>query len=446
MGEKISHFLSKPIYPYIFGFFFIIYQTLLFPPSFNILLFILFCILFSLINRQLIAISNTKLLIRYGKLWVLFFWVICLFTTNIYYLLTSLAGMRYGRFRYFAVFIIVIIIFTSYLNLRLSEVHKNTLNRFLNVFLLILCFTNYVFAVQEYYYINERSIKIKKQKIVQGFSSKRDIVWILLDEYTSPKILNEEFNFKDPLVDSLTTKHFFVFDNLQSNSDNTIFSLASLFNYGELLRTDNIFYASSKLNHSDWVKDIKESGYKFNSFDFDSIGHATPVYSLKIHPSNYLDQILYTSSFYLIWNLFQKKNLDFDSYNQEVIKNYQIGIVKNSKVPTFTWVHLLIPHPPFYRNSIGIKVNSKGSTKQETKSKYVEYLCYGNAVVLSMINNIPDWKKKIIIISGDHGERSLFPYGDLRRNKTFAAIYDSSADIYKFSRIKLLQEIPSYIH
>ncbi|QNK63107.1 hypothetical protein H7F33_00850 [Pedobacter sp. PAMC26386] len=278
------------------------------------------------------------------------------------------------------------------------------------------------------------------------------MIWILLDEYASPASLESQFNFKDPLVDSLKDKGFFVFDGLHSRSDVTIYSVNSLFNLDYSPPVSNFMYATGYLNKSIWVKRMKNLGFEFISLDFQNIGNHNKIENLRIFPDNYSDQVLRGILFVDIFNnLFEKSAMPFDDYNQMVIKQFsRVVRVRRSKY-ALMWAHLLIPHPPFYRRTNG-EINKSPILDLNTApalvvtKQYTDYLSYGNSVVLKMLNEIPDWKSKTIIISGDHGARMLISPDDPRRRQPFGAIYYPGMDKNKLSKIKYMQEIPFYLH
>ncbi|MBB5623298.1 hypothetical protein HDE69_004382 [Pedobacter cryoconitis] len=279
----------------------------------------------------------------------------------------------------------------------------------------------------------------------------KDLIWILLDEYASPASLSSQFKFHDTLVDSLQTKGFFVFDKLRSRSDATVYSVNSLFNLDDSVSISNYIYATDYLDKSHWVKHLEKTGYKFINLDFFNIGGHPKFSYLRIFSDNYTDQIIAGSMFVWILDNLNEDKMPFDRYNQKIISAFKQKVYEKHDKPVFIWVHLLIPHSPFFRNANGDLNKSpvsdiKTSPASAVIEQYTSYLSYGNTVVLKMLNEIPDWKNKVIIISGDHGARMLIPDDDPRRKQTFGAIYYPSMDHKELSKIKYMQQIPFHLH
>eukprot|EP01133_Synstelium_polycarpum_P004756 gene4756-5543_t len=279
---------------------------------------------------------------------------------------------------------------------------------------------------------------------------KKDLIWILLDEYASPNSLKSQFNFGDPLIDSLKSKNFFVFNTLLSRNDTTIYSLSALFNLDDSIPNQNYTYAANKLNKNLWVQRLKQNGYNFTSLDFFNISTQPKFYYLRIFPDNYMDQIFHYSILPNLWDKLTKHEDSFDRYNQNVIQKLPTVFHQKHQQPNFLWIHLLIPHSPFYRDANG-KLNKEPAdpataTPSQVIKQYTGYLSYANKVVLNILHQIPDWKNKVIVISGDHGARMLVPAHDPRRKQPFAAIYYLGMDTTALSKIKYLQQIPFHLH
>ncbi|MBB6498056.1 sulfatase-like hydrolase/transferase [Pedobacter cryoconitis] len=324
-----------------------------------------------------------------------------------------------------------------------------TLNKGINVFIFIFMGMTIISGVQTYRYEDKRS-KSVNSKTLPFFNYRNNIVWILLDEYASPASLQSQFNFHTSLVDSLNSKGFFVYNALKSRSDLTIYSINSLFNQDDRGPVSNSMYAADNLYNSSWIKQLKKNGYEFVSLDFFNVGGVPKLSYLRTYPDVYIDQVLCGSVIPVVLDEICEKGLPYDEYNQKAIKKFKVEIHKKRAKPTFIWVHLLIPHNPFYRDAKGKLnknvINIGKASRQEIVKQYTDYLSYGNTVTLKMLEEIPDWKDKTIIISGDHGARMLLPDNDPRRKETFGAIYYPGMDRKELDTIKYMQQIPFHLH
>lgn len=392
-------------------------------------------------------------LYKYGVSWIIFVWILVLFPDQVFFIAGLFLSPSFIRIRYLLIYVLILYLLGYIFKKWIVNKHISSLNYFLNIFVFILMAVVLQSGIQNYL----KEIKHKKYLQKKEFSSLKvkdnnDVIWILLDEYTSPASLKSQFNFKTSLVDSLNNKGFFVFNDLHSRSDVTVLSINSLFNLDDSIPSSNHSYAADYLNKSIWVKNLKKNGYEFVSSDFLNVGGNPKLLNLSLFPDNYseilLNRTLITSMRLTVFS--DKKEL-YDYYNQQAIMKFYRDIHVKRSGPSFIWTHLLIPHTPFYRDAHGklnahpIEVFDVASSKEIAK-QYTDYLSYANTVVLKMLNGIPDWKNKTIIISGDHGARMLIPENDPRRKKTFCAIYYPGMDKQKISKIKYMQQIPFYLH
>ncbi len=78
--------------------------------------------------------------------------------------------------------------------------------------------------------------------------------------------------------------------------------------------------------------------------------------------------------------------------------------------PQFSYAHFLMPHWPYYRDSLGNYVNESiiaDESNIHDKNIYLSYLKYTNHVILKIINSIVSKDhQSIIIVMSDHGYRS----------------------------------------
>lgn len=450
--------LKRPIYIYSFGLFFLIYRSAQYFQSFQPFVFFCFFFFYCLINYVAVTIQKKAGLYKYGVSWLLLGWIFSLFIVPVSYFLIGNLNSFFFEFRHLLLFLailIVILLFSFFIHRIGRNINSQKifiLNQFLNVFIFILTGSVILDGIRNYQREDKRKIASEDRKIAQlDVKRKRDIIWILLDEYTSPSSLRSQFQFHDPLVDSLRKNGFFVFDALHSRSDVTIYSVNSLFNMDDSIPVPNFLYAAAYLNNNTLVKQLTRNNYEFVNLDFFNIGNHPKFLNLLIFPDNYVDQLLFGSVFDLLLDGFSKGKVSFDEYNQHVIKEFQKETHKKRNRPSFIWTHLLIPHLPFVRDAKGALNKSalsdtRTGSRSEVIDQYTAYLTYGNGVVLHILNEIPDWRNKIIVISGDHGARMFIPDKDSRRKETFGAIYYPGMDTKELSTIKYMQQIPYHLH
>jgi len=450
MEKAINNLLAKPVYIYIFGLFFLVSKTALFFGAFQLSVFVGFLFTYILVNFLLITILKKFELYKYGVSWVLLLWIIFFYGPTWPTGISLLLKTDKFYFKYFAIAWVIICLFYIWVSSLISYQIKQTVRLFFTVFLLILTGTTIITGIYSYQQEIKYNDYVKSRKIPR-LKSKRDIIWILLDEYAAPVNLRSQFGFNDPLVDSLKAKHFFVTDSLTSRNTATIHSINSLFNLDDSIPASDYIQAADHLKKSLWVTALKKRGYTFINYDFLNISTKSKFQYVHLFPDNYKDQILHGTMVSFMDDFFNRGRKKIDVYNQTVIDSVLHKVQEKNPSPYFIWCHLLIPHPPFYRDAAGnfnstiIDEPDKASAN-DVRKQYTNYVLYSNSVVLKILNTIPDWKNKNIIISGDHGARMLQENDMKRSTRTFAAIYYPGISNKDFDSLKFMQQIPFYLH
>ncbi|AMP97134.1 hypothetical protein AY601_0163 [Pedobacter cryoconitis] len=452
MGKIIEDWLSKAVFIYSFGLFFLLYRSTLYFPSFEPLTFICFFAAYGLINYTILFIQKKLGLYEYGSLWLIFSWIILLFIDRFLDLLSKFIDPSFFHLAYVIMLIIILCLIIGLISKKTGSRKLRKLYPVMNVFIFILIGLTLLSGIKLDQQEKKHATALTNRKLPSvEIKNNKDLIWILLDEYADPASLKTQFKFHSYLVDSLETKGFFVFDTLRSRSDATVHSINSLFNLDDSIPRPNYSYATNGLNQNLWIKSLQQKGYEFVNLDFFNIGGHPKFYLLRFFTDNYTDQLIDGSVFSILLNKIIKKDMPADQYNQKIISAFKLKVREKRAKPAFIWVHLLIPHEPFYRDANGqlnkdpvLDVNSSSHAK--VASQYTAYLNYGNKVVLEMLNGIPDWRNKTIVISGDHGARMIVPDNDPRRKQTFGAIYYPDMDKKELNKIKYMQQIPFHLH
>jgi len=451
MAKKISEWLQKPLYVYLFGLFFLIYRTAQYFPSFEISTFIIFFGVYCSITFLFISILQKTGVKKGAHLFILFVWIYILLFSELSTLFSTAFNLTL-RVRYFGAICLIGFLILYFFQKKQLNISEDIFNKPVNFFLLILSFVVLINGIRiaQKEKQHEFAIQNTKAKINSKGAIKKDIIWILLDEYGAPACLKSELKFADFLVDSLKQKGFYVYDSMPSRNDITIFSICSLYNLDDTTSLPNFMYAANYLLQSVLVKQIKAAGYHFQSLDFLSIANREKFMPLPIFPYNYLDQLLYGKLATILTDKFTSitNNERFDTYNHKVIKKLLEETKVKKNAPQFIWAHLLIPHGPYCRDAKGnFLKNMIDYTEEKNIQAYLDYLTYCNNVVLNTINQIPDLKNKTIVISGDHGFRfSYLGVHNPIRKATFCAIYYPNMDTSEFKQIKYLQQLPLHLH
>jgi hypothetical protein len=267
-----------------------------------------------------------------------------------------------------------------------------------------------------------------------------DIFFIVLDGYASSKCLKEEFNYDNSEIDSLLIQnHFYISKDSKSNYNVTPFSLSSTLNL-DYLKTgleNNMVSSKTFLQGMETLKKNKlenflaEQGYtlkNFGCFDMDLVSTKTDPYFKDLYYSQ-VDNQTFSSRLWgdIGWNFtlkniftgkFQipetyKKNKSYHLFRNDFNIKGLIGeLDTHSNTPKFVYAHLILPHEPYFLDSVG-NLNSDTAillNKMNLKQGYVGQVAYCNRQIKSIIKAISSNNHdKVVIIEGDHGYRNYEP-------------------------------------
>ena len=287
---------------------------------------------------------------------------------------------------------------------------------------------------------NELSKKVNFTNLGNQIRKERpDIFFIVLDGYTSSKCLSEEFNYQNSEIDSLLSKNkFYSSSSSESNYNVTPFSLSSTMNLDylksglekQIVSSKVFLQAIETFKENQLVKFLKSQGYdikNFGCFDLSNALCKTDPYFIDLYFHQINQQTLTARIMRDIgWN-FAIKNIFTgtfkvpDSYRKSKAyhiyrNNYNWAGLMNelsvsSNTPRFVYVHLMLPHEPFFLDSNG---NSYSDTsillnKIDLKEGYLGQLKYANTLLKDMIPKVSKdlGRDKVVIIEGDHGYRDF---------------------------------------
>lgn len=261
---------------------------------------------------------------------------------------------------------------------------------------------------------------------------KPDIYLLLADGYSGKIPLQRYFNYENTEFESqLKKRNFFVVDSSISNYNYTIFSIGSLLNMG-YLRTSNYFQGSKDLPLAfkaiknsylvDFLLQEQYDVYNHTMFDFNN--HPAPVRKTLINfekspltTQTFLYRVNRDISYHLIttFKLNFRNKLKRNSLFDDLENNFQLDSITRKTAattttrPKFVYTHLIMPHWPYYFDSLGKKTPTHllTNTHHSDKKAYVSYLKYTNDQLISLIDFIKSNTsgKAIIILLSDHGFR-----------------------------------------
>jgi hypothetical protein len=191
----------------------------------------------------------------------------------------------------------------------------------------------------------------------QRIEHRPDIYYIILDGYARTDVMLDLFGFDNrPFLKRLERRGFYIADRSTANYCQTPLSLSSSLNAVYL---NGLIPADSrdKSQLTEWigngavVQTLRGLGYRFVSFatGFEETDHpkADVYLSPSVHISNFHHMLISRTP--LAWVLPSQSLRDAYTWTRERILFLidQVPQVARSKQPTFTFAHILSPHPPF---------------------------------------------------------------------------------------------------
>jgi len=284
---------------------------------------------------------------------------------------------------------------------------------------------------------NELMMEVSK---TDSLRPKPSVYLILLDEYAGAESLEKYYGFDNRLfIGQLEDLGFVVAKKAFGNYDYTVLSIASMLN-GEYLKfpskesvysNENYTNALNAIYQNKTFRTFKKLGYKTVNYSPFQIEGSESEYSnsylpakslLLLHPTVF-DEIIELLPFYIARKMKEKKWLA-NMFKEKIATNYRLieKVVnessKSDSIPSFYYMHLMMPHAPFAVDSSGnINMSFLGASSMNTETKrqaYFQYLIHTNKVILSFISKLRKNTKgeAVIILTSDHGSRDLMTADD----------------------------------
>lgn len=263
--------------------------------------------------------------------------------------------------------------------------------------------------------------------------AKPNVYFMLFDEYAGYKSLLDSFHFRNDTLNNYLTGKGFKMMPYYANYDFTIFSMSSVLNmryvpedYHPLeIEQKDLQRRITEIRNARVFDIFKEMGYRVSNFSIFDIGdqhgisaknELVPVHSMLITDKILHNRIMRTSGFLFTtgkWAIpsLRKKYLfetDRNNLNSEML--LLESAANPDKQPRFSYTHFLMPHWPFYRDSLGRYVDDAviiNEKNMENKPLYISYVKYTNREIQKIVNTIMEKDPgAIILIMSDHGFRS----------------------------------------
>lgn len=418
--------LTFPVHPFIFAIYPIlflysvnleeVYLSEIFSPilfSLGITIFIFFSIKFALNDIHKVAIITTFVLIMfysYGHI------------SNTLEDYEIVSAAQDGRYPF--LLLIIFLVASSFAIIKLkSDINKN-ISKTLNILTIVLIISS-ITSIGNH--MSHNKIKIFKdsspstnilgsKNIDKTESSLPDIYYIILDGYADQDTLREIYKFDNSrFTNDLELKGFYVAGKSQSNYALTFLSLASSLNMKQVI------YLSTKLGKSK-SRDIPTEMFRNNEvakflrakgYEYINIGttwQATtenPYADVLIHSQQRTDfnKIISQNSALRIVENYSTTDADTVLFALE-----SLAKIPSYKQPTFTFAHIVPPHPPYLFDRQGKKLREAKrdlgtDSLWKQKEKYIDQLIFVNHKIEELVDILISKSKTqpIIILQADHG-------------------------------------------
>jgi hypothetical protein len=457
MGKEIADLLVKPMYVYLIGILYLVYKISFVPFNIDLLVTLIYLLVFSTITFCSVFIFKKVFKFKYFAIVVTAFWIMFLFHVHILGLFeTFIKPPHIVRYIVLWPSIILTGFVIAWISSKLHT-HNLLLNKIANVFLLCAIFVIIInTTITIYTTINRLNNNYKKQEyLTKSVSNKKDIIWILMDEYSNSSYLQSRFNFKNPMDSLLKRKGFHVFNKIHSRFNATLYSVNSIFNLDDSIQPYNFDYGNYSLKNSALPRLLDDMNYKFINESFFNIGSHrqievssfySPTLLFKLIDGTILQRFLQLKMTKLYKEISNPEKSLQKNYNDAVLSALNTSLREKHSTQVYFWAHLLIPHYPLliFKNQKPIVITPTDSLGM--KKGYIDYLSYGNQLILNLWKDHPVLKDKIVIISGDHGVRYGFLGKDDHQLRPFCALYmPPGIDTTGIGNIQYISQLPAFV-
>ena len=274
----------------------------------------------------------------------------------------------------------------------------------------------------------------------------KPIILIVMDEYSSPdeiyKIVKDSsvYNFSN----TLKGKGWEVRNSSYTYESSTIHSISSLFNFN--LSKDSLYdkqntetIVSKKMIKAELLDSLSIKGVAFNNYGIFHIGNTKPLTQLYLYPTNFAEHFLIRTTYaeeknksgnFKIKNLVKSYGNIFE-HNAYILNNLPAILNKQKNKKSFTYVHLFMPHAPFY---YGEEFPVKHVINFEN---YFSFWKFTNTKIEALLDSINKQGNYKIILTGDHGYRR----NEYKENYHYSFTAFKGFDSTSLKQIESIQDI-----
>jgi ABC-type multidrug transport system fused ATPase/permease subunit len=372
---------------------------------------------------------------------------------------------------------IVFAVLLVWLLLRLVKESIRSLNKLVNVFLSMLVAVAFFQVL--YSLVSDRKVNDSFANKFYGhieLKDRRSVYLIILDEYAGKETLASDFGYNNNrFIQFLKDRKFHVADSATSNYSYTLLSVPSLLagsyigaKTGEALAgVAQNKEAMLMMYENNIAHYFSKAGYKIKNYSPFGMNVAPNYYDhrflpmgkyLLLYPSLIDDLAEKAPEFFVSKFAGRKQITSFYAKRAEEFKPMLASVLKDTEettVPMFTYLHIMLPHFPYLRDSAGgINIHflsKKDATETDKKNAYLQQLVYTNKVIAEFVDSllVKTNGEAVIVLMSDHGYKSGgVRHVENRFNIINAVYYPGMPDLKRYngmSNVNQFRSILSYM-
>jgi len=355
----------------------------------------------------------------------------------------EIAGFVLGRHRYltpiYPVLLLSFLFIFNLLAVRKKTIGIHKITNYLNVVSVLLILFPLIGIGT--YYVRFKTYKIKtdivSEPIVQKAKSVNvlehdelkslpDIYYIILDSYTGERALKKYFGFDNSkFINSLTDKGFYVASKSRTNYSTTTLSIPSTLNMQYHLndipdfKSGDETIAYQMVENNKMLRFLKSKGYHYINLsiweELDNKDDYENRYKYKSFFNEFNIELLRIS---VLQQIVVVPYIDISEKSKNTIHIFeQLKKIPDIKESTFTYAHIMSPHPPYAFDRDGEKVGDSFFSQLKyiwtEKERYLDEIIFVNKQIEMVVDKILSTSdvQPIIIIQGDHGAVTMRDFG-----------------------------------
>ncbi len=318
---------------------------------------------------------------------------------------------------------------------------------YLNILMIMYCLLDGYLVVNKQYTEKKNTPTSSIIFDISKVKAKPNVYLLLFDCYAGYKSLQDSFAYKnDSLYNFLAQKSFTVLPSF-SNYNFTFFSMASMLNMQYIADDYHDKIAVQKdmqkkvieINNGEVFSIFNSMQYSTENYSIFDIKNKqglsnnnsmVPMHSYLITHKIFHNRLIFDLG-YLLYkiNYFSRKHIfEHDDNNIAAYNKTMATIEQTAASPKFVYTHFLMPHAPYFKDSLGNYLPIS-NFNIASKTSYLSYLKYTNTIIQSILTKITTTDPNaIVLLMSDHG------YND----KGSVRIFDSAqiaAEQYSFNNL-----------